>query len=188
MCATRCLSLPLASLALVFLLHSSPAHAEPWLHVKVLEHGRNGETVRVNVPVSLANSILPILGKGDGVHASRFRMDHCDLTPEQMRQMLAAVRDAKDGEYVTVDGVEEKVRIEKKDGTLFIKVDEEQPGGDHVQIRMRMEVLDALLSGSGDELNIGAALAALKTGEELVQVESEDETVRIWVDDDNVSD
>jgi hypothetical protein len=45
-------------------------------------------------------------------------------------------------------------------------------------------VVAALLSGSGDELNVGAALEALvRRGEgELLTVNGDDETVRIWID------
>ena len=45
-------------------------------------------------------------------------------------------------------------------------------------------MLDALLSGEGDELNIEAAIRALvEQGEgELVTVSGDDETVRVWVD------
>ena len=51
-------------------------------------------------------------------------------------------------------------------------------------MKIPLEVVSALLSGKGDEMNVGAAVQALaRRGEgELVTVTGDDETVRIWVD------
>jgi len=53
-----------------------------------------------------------------------------------------------------------------------------------------MKVVDALLSGGKDELDLVAGLRALSTqgDTELVSVKDEENTVRIWLDSKNVSD
>jgi hypothetical protein len=99
------------------------------------------------------------------------------------RGMLAALKDAPDGEYVTVDSPDEKVRINKEKGLLLIKVRNTGPEPEAVDVKVRMDILEALLSGPPGQLNVSAAVAVLGSDEaELVTVHEEDETVRIWVD------
>ncbi|MDM7915090.1 MAG: hypothetical protein QUU85_07465, partial [Candidatus Eisenbacteria bacterium] len=58
-----------------------------------------------------------------------------------------------------------------------------------VRIQVRMEVVDALLSGPEDELNLAAAVEAMQPEHgDLITVDGPDERVRIWVDDRNTTD
>lgn len=190
----------------------SPASAEPWLHIKVVETGPDGETVRVNVPLSLVEAMVPLMelagdheghdadgaaadradaaGGASGRHHHGMRVNQHDLSPAEMRAILEAFRKAEDGEYVTVDGADEKVRVTKSGGDFLIDVDDSGEGHEQVKVRIRAEVLDALLSGGSDELNFQAAARALRNqaGQDLVSVTSEDETVRIWIDEQKTAD
>jgi hypothetical protein len=180
------------------------ASAEPWLHVKVVESAPDGETVRVNVPLSLVEALVPLLDHAqegdddaedeedarDAGHTSRrhhhgMTINNHDITPAEVRALLEAFRQAEDGEYVAVDGVDEKVRVTKSGGLFLVDVEDRGEEREHVKVKIRMEVLDALLSGGKDELNFAAAAKSLRNyaGEDLVTVTSEDETVRIWIDE-----
>lgn len=182
----------------------TPASAEPWLHIKVVESAPDAETVRVNVPLSLVEAMAPLLDHaqdghddaegdedaGDAEHTSRHRhhgvsFNNHHVTPAEMRAMLQAFRQAEDGEYVTVDGVDEKVRVTKSGGLFLVDVEDRGDEREQVKVRIRMEVIEALLSGGQDELNFRAAARSLRdfAGEDLVTVTSEDETVRIWIDE-----
>jgi hypothetical protein len=187
-------------------LGPTPASAEPWIHIKVIETGPDAETVRVNVPLSLVEAMVPLMNHtwddeedpdaGDHDHgASRhhhhgIRINHHDLTPAEMRALLEAFRRAEGGEYVAVDGVDEKVRVTKSDGCFLVDIDDRGEDHEQVKVRMRVEVLEALLSGSTDALNFSAAVRMLRnqTGEDLVTVTSADETVRIWIDEQKTAD
>ena len=47
-----------------------------------------------------------------------------------------------------------------------------------------MEVVDALFSGEGDELNVKAAISQLqKRRGDIVRVNDETSTVRVWIDE-----
>jgi hypothetical protein len=185
----------------------TPASAEPWLHVKVVETDRDAETVRVNVPLSLVEALVPLMDHahdGDDAdddaadntdHHSRrhhhgMSINDHDITPAEMRALLEAVRQAEDGEYVAVDGVDEKVRVTKSGGLFLVDVKDRGEEREQVQVKIRMEVLEALLSGGKDELNFQAAAKSLRNyaGEDLVTVVSKDETVRIWIDDKKTTD
>jgi hypothetical protein len=186
------MSRTLALALLILTLAVSVALAGPstrWFHIRVEEKGENGETVRINLPVELVESILPIIDDND-FHHGTVRLDSKDVDAAQLRQMLAAVRDAEDGEYVTVDGPDEKVRIRKEDGILFINVDDRGEAPEQVNVKIRMDVLDAMLSGNSDELNIAAGLKKLGEADEgdLVTVYGDDETVHIWIDSRNSED
>ena len=71
----------------------------------------------------------------------------------------------------------------KEGGYLMVSVSEGD-GGENVEIRLPARVVDALLSGEGDELDlVGAMEALVDEGEgELVKVTGDNENVRVWVD------
>jgi hypothetical protein len=65
-----------------------------------------------------------------------------------------------------------------------IGVNERSGKNEKVQIRMPLAVVDALLSGSGESMDIGAALMQLKGQRgEIVTVDGSDSNVRIWIDE-----
>ena len=91
---------------------------------------------------------------------------------------------ADSANYVTVRDKESDVRIGKQGDYLRLKVKDHGPNGEDVEMKLPLEVVAALLSSDGDELNFVAALEALaRRGEgELLTVNGNEETVRIWVD------
>jgi hypothetical protein len=159
------------------------AAAERWLHVKVEEHTGTRARVSVNVPCSLAEAAAGLIPDHVGSHG-RVRIDHAEINGEELRTFLAALREAREAPYVTVESEDGDARIWKAGETLHIQVTKH---GRHekVDVKLPMAVVDALLSGPADELNVAAAMRALAEtgGGEVVAVDSEDATVRIWVDD-----
>jgi hypothetical protein len=170
---------------------AAPAGAtDRWLHIRV-EDGRDGEeaeTVHVNVPLTLAEKVLPAIS-ADKLHEGKVRLDGEDLKDLDLRAMLQAVRDTQDGEFVTVDKGTDQVRVAKEKGHLVVKVREGKEGGTKVDAQVPMEVVDALLSGEKGELDLAAGVRALaRHGEELlVTVTDGGSNVRIWVDSQNGS-
>lgn len=153
--------------------------ADRWLHVRVEEHRGAGEKVSVNIPLSLVEAILPAIDV-DEFHDGRIDIGH-EIDDFDLRKALAALRDAPDAEYVRVESDDESVRVAKEDGTLIVLVDEDN--GDRVRVRLPLEVVDALLGAGEHELDISAALAVLSDyGGDIVTVESDDESVRVWID------
>jgi len=188
----------LAALAL-FAVMAAPAAAQSetagkWLHVRVIESG-DGESVRVNVPLALAEAILPSLkikhlqnGKVKIEDHVRVHMEDVDL-----RAILDAVKSAEDGEFVTVESKnKDNVRVAKRGGYLLVEVRENDKDGkqrEKVDVKVPMAVVEALLSGGKDELDILAAIRALaRHGDtELVSVQDGKSTVRVWIDSKNVT-
>lgn len=194
--------LPLCALA------QTTSKSDQWIHVRV-ESKDDGETVRVNVPVEMAVKVLPAI-KHEPLHDGKVRIDCGHMDDVDLRAMLDAVRSSKDGEYVTVQGHEDDVRIAKNAGYLYIHVTEKNHArkgtnnsegkepqakpvstkGSKVEVKIPMKVVDALLSAGKDELDIVAALHALSSygDTELVSVKDDENTVRVWIDSKNISD
>jgi hypothetical protein len=168
---------------------SSSSH-DRWLHVRVTNPNSNDESVRVNVPLDLAEKVLPTINK-DRLHNGKVKFSDIDCHGVDVHALLDAVRSSADGEFVTVQDKESDVRVAKRNGYLFVNVFEKNhPKKSQVEVKIPMKVVDALLSSGKDELDLVAGLRALSTqgDTELVSVKEEDNNVRVWLDSKNVSD
>jgi len=168
---------------------STSAHGERWLHVRVISSNSKGETVRVNVPLELAEKVLPAIDH-DRLHNGKVRIGCVDCDGVDVRTLFEAVRSSKDGEFVTVQSNDADISVMKKDGMLFVHVhDKNKPKHSQVEVKVPMKVVEALLSGSKDELDIVAGLHALagQGDVELVSVKDNDNTIRVWLDSKNVT-
>ena len=151
-----------------------------WLHVRVEESDSDGEKVNVNIPLSVVMAILPAI-QTDEFRGGRINIGHGEIDDIDFHEVLKAFKDAPDAEFVTIEGRDESVRVSKERGFLLVSVDDDD---DRVRVRLPLDVVDALLSGRDDELDLLAALDALTQygGGDLVTVESDDESIRVWID------
>ena len=170
-----------------------PASADqPWIHVEVREGAEGAASVNVNLPLALAEAALLA---SDGVLKEHMHIrldegedgeDDEDISVADLRRIWKAARDAGDAEFVTVEEAGETVRVFREGEHVFVNVDEAgDEGGGKVRVRMPVTIMDALLAGEGEELDLAAVLAGLRNaGEgELVRVEDGTDVVRIWIDD-----
>jgi hypothetical protein len=174
-----------------------PAFAQPvpapetekWLHVRVEQTQPKNELVRVNVPLALAEKVLPAIHNGR-LHDGKVTVDQARIEGVDLRAVLDAVKNARDGEFVTIQSTENDVRVAKEAGYLLVHVRENRKATKpQVEVRVPMTVVDALLSSGTNELDLVAAIRALAAhgDTELVRVKDERSTVRVWVDSKNVS-
>ena len=173
--------------------------SDRWLHVRVISTESKGETVRVNVPLEMAEKVLPAINK-ERLHNGKVRFDDREMNGVDLKVLLDAVRTSKDGEYVTVQATDSDVRVAKQGGYMFVHVSEKRSYSEkngkpsersRVEVKIPMKVVDALFSAGKDELDVLAALRALSahSGDtELVSVKSDENTVRVWLDSKNISD
>lgn len=165
------------------------APADKWLHVSVVDgKAGKGETVRVNVPLSFAEKVLPAI-QVDKLRNGKVKIEDCEMDGVNLRAILEAVRDTRDGEFVTVDAEDGNARVAKSKGNLLVKVRDGKKGNQKVDVQIPMQVLEALLSGDKNELDLAAAVRALGAHGDtlLVNVNDDDSTVRVWVDSRNES-
>ena len=158
-----------------------------WLHVRVDNQEAKGELVRINLPLSFAEKVLPTI---------KHKLRNGKITVDQangvdLRALLEAVRTTKDGEFITVQGTTGDVRVAKQGGYLLVHARENKDGSKkRVEVRVPLTVVDALLSAGNNELDLVAGLRALGSqgDTELVTVKDEKSTVRIWLDSRSTSD
>jgi hypothetical protein len=188
----------LLGLAVIFLTRTGALAADRWVHVKVEESGTQGETVRINLPLSLAEKVLPAIHT-EKLCAGKVKVSKGDIHDLDLRAVMEALRTAPDNEFITVESRHDNVRVAKAGGNLLIKVQENKETADTkaktetktraetVNVTIPLSVVEALLSGAQDELDILAAVRALgAVGDTvLVSVDDQHSKVRIWVDSRN---
>jgi hypothetical protein len=154
-----------------------------WLHVRVEEAARKSR-VSVNLPVSVVEAALQaapekIVSKG----RVRLGDDGHDVQVADLRRAWAELKTTGDAELVRVEDEDETVRIARAGSLVLIHVDK-PAGRESVRVEVPVDVVDALLSGEGNELNIRAAFTLLqKRRGDIVRVNDDDSTVRIWIDE-----
>ncbi len=172
---------------------TAQAQDSGWIHIRVNE--AEGANVNVNLPMALIEVAMDIAQDHMGelnehmdgeaeFEAGRIRFggDH-DVEVEDLRRMWAELRDAGDADYVQVEDDSEAVNIYRRGDRVFIEVDED--GEEKVRMQVPFSVVDVLLEGEGNELNlVGAMREMASTNDgEVLQVNDGDTTVRIWIDD-----
>jgi hypothetical protein len=169
----------------------SSSSRDRWLHVRVDNPDRKEETVRVNVPLELAEKVLPTINH-DRLQNGKIHVDKFEHEGVDVRALVEAVRSSKDGEFVTVQSHDADVRVAKQNNYLLVHVyDKKNPSKkSRVEVKVPMSVVNALFSAGKDELDLVAGLHALAANgdTELVSVKDEENTVRVWLDSKNVSD
>src|ERR1700736_1059562 len=115
-----------------------------WLHVRVINSDNKGETVRVNIPLELAENVLPTINKNH-LHNGKVTIDQAHMNDVDVRALLNAIRTAKDGEYVTVQGTDQDVRVAKEGGRLLVRVKDNKGSKSNksqVDIKIPMHVIE----------------------------------------------
>jgi len=169
------------------------AGADQWIHIKVDSKVGDEERVRVNVPLSLAEKILPAV-QADCLHNGKVKIEG-EMNGVDLHALMDAIRSTGDSEFVTVESTHEHVRVAKQGAYMLIKVRDEDSGfkkgnkAETVDVKVPLSVVEALLSGGKNELDLAAAVRALRAqgDTELVTVNDGEETVHIWVDSQNIS-
>jgi len=149
-----------------------------WIHVRVEDREWDGDQVSIDLPVSLVGALLPHI---EGDELGDVQVDFGEeMDGLELREVLQALADTPDMNFVRIRGPEDDVRVAKEDGFLLIHVDDRK--GERVRVRMPLAVVEAMVAG--DDLDLAAGLEALADYDvdDLVLVESDQESVRIWID------
>jgi len=162
------------------------APAERYLHVNV-QYPTNGESVNVNVPLAMAEKILPAINN-HGLHNGKVTIENAEMKGVDVRALLDAVRTAPDNEFVTVKDNDSDVRVAKANGNIIVHVIGKKNKNQKVDVTVPLKIVDALFdSAKNDELDVAAALRALSDAGDilLVTVQDSSQKVRVWVDSRN---
>ena len=166
-------------------LHAAGGSQDKWIHVRVMDGEERPETVKVNMPIEA------LLSMSEAIEDEHFKNGHVNVGHEgvdaaKLRTAWQSLRNAKDMEFVTVESDDAKVRIAKSGRFFLANVDPTETGHDgKVQVRVPLEVIDALLDAPDGQLNVKGALQALASvhSGDLVTVSDGSSKVRIWIDE-----
>lgn len=178
----------LATILLLAFTLAGAAAAEHWIHIKV-EEGDGDEKVTVNLPVSLLSAAAALIPAE--VHEdARIEIAELDMDWEELMAFWQEVKRAPEATFVSVETPDETVKVRKEGDYVLVKTSERTDEGAEVDVKLPLAVIDALLSGPEGQLDFQAAIDALVAHGpgNLVSVRDQDETVRIWIDDQNETD
>ncbi len=175
----------LALVALAALLAAPTAFAGDetrWINVHATENSTN-TNVEVHLPLNLVLTVLR------NIDVKNFHGGHVDLNLDEdmdinFPEIMKAVKDAPDGEFVTVTSDEADVKVYKQGGTLFVTVNQKDDEMAKVEVTVPLELMDALSFGEENTLDIAALLESLDKlpNGELVKVTSNEANVRVWIE------
>jgi hypothetical protein len=168
-------------------LWAAPIGTSPvrYLHVRV-NGGSSHEVVRVNLPLSLAEQVIPAINHGQ-LRNGKVQIGKLAANDVNLKMILDALKTAPSGEFVTVQENDSDVYVAKEHGQLIVHVKDKQ-GKENVDVTIPWEVAQALASETNDgELNVEAAIKALENAGDvtLVSVTGHDQNVRVWIDSSN---
>jgi len=179
----------LAAGMMALVIPAAAAPGERYLHVHV-DDPTEGTNVNVNVPLSMAEKVLPAINNRD-LHDGKISIHKAEMNGVDVRALLDAVRTAPDNEFVTVKEKDSDVRVAKANGNIVVHVIDKKNNDQKVDVTVPIKIVDALFAtAQNDELDIAAALRALSEAGDvlLVTVHDSSQSVRIWVDSRNTQD
>jgi hypothetical protein len=196
----------LAGVGLLALAAATTAAAQTgtaWLHVRV-EEAKEASKVSVNLPMTVVEAILKASPEMIEKHGKVHFADEHGLKMADIRKAWKALAQVGDAEFVTVESDDENVRVARKGDIVQVFVDskphavkegaskesaakEARHGKpEEVRVEVPVSLVDAFLSGEGEEGNFDAAIAELqKRRGDVVRVKDDDSNVRIWIDEQN---
>ena len=195
-----------ASGAAIGLQAAQAQDPQPWIHLDMT--GERGANMNLNLPLAAIEAALAMAPEAvvDGDGQLQLGGDR-QIPVTAIRTAWAQLRDAGDVEIANIRDGRQSIRVAREGDTILVDVTGTDDGGegeegghdddaDHdgpdrdrdfvgeVNVRVPVSVVDALLSGTGETLDVRAAiqeLAALRG--EMVQVDHPDGRIRVWIDE-----
>ena len=154
---------------------------EPWVHVDVTSDG--GTDMNLDLPLAAVTAMLA-LAPETIVQNGELQLGGRQVPVAAIREMWLELRDVGDVEFVTIQYEGQDVRIARAGEIILVNVSDSDGDDESVRVEIPVPVVDALLSGDGDTLNIGAAIEELSLLRgELIRVIESANNIRIWIDE-----
>lgn len=167
---------------------AGPAGAQEtqsWLHVQI--EGKDDETgnIAVNLPLQAVGAVMAMAP--DNIISPNGRLvvaEEHGVSVSDIRHVWQSVKDAGNAEFITLTAEERTVRIGRAGDQIEVRVEHDD---ETVRIDLPLVLVDALLSGEGETLDVAAAIDQLSTLRgDIVRVTEEERQIRVWVDEQSV--
>ena len=177
-----------AATIILLVLPLSAQEPQKWLHLQVVDGNTGTGDLALNIPLRMVSAFLATV-------PSEHLSEDGELTVDErhgasitgLREMWHEVKEVDDVEFFTAQHGDETVRMSRTGSLLELWLESDQ---ETVQVEMPMVVLDALLMGDGETLNLSAAIDELTTLEgDIVRasrVGHSEQQLRVWIDDQNI--
>lgn len=171
----------LIAIAALVALPLSATEETRWLNVHVTE-AEGGTNVQVHLPLSLILAVINSV-EVENFHGGKVDLEISDAEID-WPQLMAAIKDAPDGEFVKVTAEDANVVVSKRDGILHVNVVEADEDNATVNVTLPMAMIDSLKIDENNQIDIAALLQSLDQlpNGDLVTVQSDDANVRVWVE------
>ena len=154
---------------------------ESWVHIEIDREG--DDHVNLNLPLAAIEAALALAPESI-VRDGQLQLGQQQVPVAVIRGMWQELRSVGDAEFATIQHEGNNVRIAREGETILVRVSSEDDDGEDVRVEIPVPVVDALLSGDGDMLNIRAAIQELSTMRgEMVRVIAANNNIRVWIDE-----
>lgn len=170
------------TVVLILLVGISQAVSSRWLHIRVKEAGKV-EEMKLNIPLSLVETVLPLLE--DKLVQGKVHLEERGFSVIDVKKVWNSLREKSDHLLADVEVSDGRLRVFIKGEFLYVRSEEDAAG--QVNVSIPNAVVDGLLSGEGEEVNILAGLQALTElgDQKIVSLQIDETTVRVWIDEDS---
>ena len=170
-------------------LLSGPVDAQDpqsWIHVQIVGTDSEEGNLALNLPLSAVAAVLSMAPEGIIDSDGRLIVaEDRGVSVSDIRQMWSEVKDAGDVEFAAMQREDETVRVSRAGDRIEVRVGDADD--ETVRIDLPLVVVDALLSGDGDTLNIPAAIEQLsQLRGDIVRVTEAARQIRVWIDEQSV--
>jgi hypothetical protein len=173
----------LIALALIVAAPVAAADSIRWLNVHVTEHD-GGTNVEVHLPLALVLSVIQAVDV-ENFHGGKVDIELDEDVDIDFPEIFRAIKDAPDGDFITVKADDATVVVTKTGGTITVDVDAmEDEDQAKVNVTIPASLIDAIQIDDENQIDIAAMLEAfsdLPDGD-LVTVKSSDADVRVWIE------
>ena len=194
-------------------LHAAQAgqDPQPWIHLDMTGEQAN---MNLNLPLAAIEAALALAPEAIVDSEGQLQLGgQREIPVVAIREVWNQMRGAGDIEFANIQDGRQSIRVAREGDTILVNVtgqdgdgaehegdadedDAEHRDGDHehaehdrdaigeVQIRVPVSVVDALLSGTGETLDVRAAIQELSSLRgEMVQVIQPEARIRVWIDE-----
>ena len=159
--------------------------SDAWIHIRVHKLDEGGKNVSLNLPLAFAEAATAMvpekaMAKGLG----KLQAKGVSLT--DIRRAWTELKASGDAEFVSVEERGKRTTVARDGHYIRVRVVDLATDAYRVRIDLPVTAVDALFSGEGEKIDLGAAIAQLRTERgDIVRVDDEKKRVRIWIDEQN---
>ena len=154
-----------------------------WIHIRVHELDEGGKNVSLNLPLAFAEAATGMLPEGAKAKGIR-KLQAKGLSLTDIRRAWTQLKASGDAEFVSVEEEGKRTTVAREGDYIRVRVVDLASNAHRARIDLPVSAVDALFSGQGEKIDLGAAVAQLRTERgEIVRVDDEKKRIRIWIDE-----